>query len=306
MKKILNTFKNLYAGEDVVKKHLIFAALFILPSFATATFQMIDKDEKAMIVPLLILGAVFMILSIIPLLMLSGVFLKFLNRNFAGQSGLPEFSMDVLIQGVRVIPVYIVWCLYIGVPVFIYVFSVIAGFGFILAGDGGSLTKVLSVFALFGLLFLLFIPLFIINPFVTMVYIKYCSTFEYSGEIFNPLTPFRYMKKAFKDTMIVMLKYFAVSIVVSTAAQIIGLVIGLLLFVFIFIGALFAAGSESSTMNWAVVTPAIVIAGLFATVNGYAVQMVNFSLSDNLIEVYKEKIECSDTNKDEDTSSENS
>ena len=46
MEKILNSFKFLYAGEDTVKKHLLLALLFLLPSFATVCFQAVDKDEK--------------------------------------------------------------------------------------------------------------------------------------------------------------------------------------------------------------------------------------------------------------------
>lgn len=302
MKKILNSFKSLYEGEDAVKKHLLFALLFILPSIAAASFQMIDKDEKTMIIPLLIMGSVFLVLSIIPILMINGTFINFLNRNLQGKSGIPDFGLDMLKQGVKILPVNIVWGIYIGIPMLFYLAFVIGGFAFMLTGDSSTIAKLSSVFIMFGLIFILWLLLFIITPFVTMVYIKYGSTLEYSKEIFNPLMPFRYMKKAFKDTMIVALKYFVVNAVLSTILQIISFLIMLIVFAFsIFIASLASNLNSSLTTEWIIMPATFIISAIFIIINGYTIQIINFSLSDNLIDIYKDKIESSETTQNEET-----
>ncbi len=295
MKKILNSFKILYDGEDAVKKHLLLALLFLLPSFATVCFQAVDKDEKAMIIPLLIAGGIFLALSILPMIMLCGIFVKFLNRKFLGQNGIPEINMDILVQGAKVLPVYLVWGIYIGLPVFIYLIAVFGGFTYILTLDVGLLFQILLFFIMFGLVFLLAIPLFIITPFITMIYIKYATNLQYSSEIFNPLTPFRYIKIAFKDVLLVALQYFVVSIGVSFVSQVIGLLVGVLLFLFVLIGVILISIVDSGVQfENVLMIPIIIIMALYMVLNSYATQMVSFAYASNLIEIFKEKFENSD------------
>lgn len=295
MKKILNSFKILYDGEDAVKKHLLLALLFLLPSFATVCFQAVDKDEKAMIIPLLIAGGIFLVLSILPMIMLCGIFVKFLNRKFLGQNGIPEINMDILVQGAKVLPVYLVWGIYIGLPVLIYLMAVFGGFTYILTLDVGLLFQILLFFIMFGLVFLLAIPLFIITPFITMIYIKYATNLQYSCEIFNPLTPFRYIKIAFKDVLLVALQYFVVSIGVSFVSQVIGLLVGVLLFLFVLIGVILISIVDSGVQfENVLMIPIIIIMALYMVLNSYATQMVSFAYASNLIEIFKEKFENSD------------
>lgn len=295
MKKILNSFKFLYDGEDAVKKHLLLALLFLLPSFATVCFQAVDKDEKAMIIPLLIAGGIFLVLSILPMIMLCGIFVKFLNRKFLGQNGIPEINMDILVQGAKVLPVYLVWGIYIGLPVLIYLIAVFGGFTYILTLDVGLLFKILAFCIMFGLVFLLAIPLFIITPFITMIYIKYATNLQYSSEIFNPLTPFRYIKIAFKDVLLVALQYFVVSIGVSFVSQVIGLLVGVLLFLFVLIGVILISIVDSGVQfENVLMIPIIIIMALYMVLNSYATQMVSFAYASNLIEIFKEKFENSD------------
>lgn len=301
MEKILNSFKFLYASEDTVKKHLLLALLFLLPSFATVCFQAVDKDEKAMIIPLLIAGGIFLVLSILPLIMLCGIFVKFLNRKFLGQNGIPEINMDILVQGAKVLPVYLVWGIYIGLPVLIYLLAVFGGFTYILTLDVGLLFQILLFFIMFGLVFLLAIPLFIITPFITMIYIKYATNLQYSSEIFNPLTPFRYMKIAFKDALLVALQYFVVSIGVSFVSQIIGLFLGVLLCIFVFIGAFISSFIASGAqVDWILYIPMLIGFALYMVINSYAVQIVNFAYANNLADIYKEKVEPLDTKSESD------
>lgn len=135
------------------------------------------------------------------------------------------------------------------------------------------------------------IPLFIITPFITMIYIKYATNLQYSSEIFNPLTPFRYMKIAFKDALLVALKYFVVSIGVSFVSQIIGLLLGVLLCIFVFIGAFISSFIASGAqVDWILYIPMLIGFALYMVINSYAVQIVNFAYANNLADIYKEKL----------------
>lgn len=46
MDKIIESFKNLYKGENVVKQHICIALLFYLPCLASTILQFLDKESK--------------------------------------------------------------------------------------------------------------------------------------------------------------------------------------------------------------------------------------------------------------------
>lgn len=290
MERILNAFKALYKGERVWKVHLIAALLFYLPCLAGATFQLIDKDMKELIVPLFIVGTVLLILSIIPMFVLSGFYLKFVNKRFSEAVGLPKFDWDCLKKGVKFFPVPFVWTIYIGVPVILYLVIVLASFGFYISSKPGALDIILSTIAMFGLLFLLYIPLFIISPFIAFINLKYSENFEYSAELFNPLTPFRYMKKVFKDAVIVALKFLVVSIVTSFASQFV-IFLGVL-FVILFMILIAIAVPENVDIYKlpAFIIPAIIVSGALGVLSAYIRWITGLAYADNLLDVYKDKI----------------
>lgn len=290
MKRILESFKNLYKGPDVVKTHLLLAAMFIIPGLLGATSQFLDKEFKEYFIPILIVVGVLLILSTIPALFVSGYYIKFMNKRFYEPIGIPNMDLDCFIQGVKVLPLYIVWCLYIGIPVLLYVAAIIGGVIFYLSTKPDDIFAILAIVVMFGLLLLLFIPIFLISPFVSGVYITYAKDIKYSRELFNPFIYFGYMKKAFKELIFVALRFFVVSIVGSFVVQIVGLVAFLLIMIVAAICLIFASGTESNN----VFTPAsiviiIFLGALVGLVQGYVTQIVAFAYSDNLIEVYKEK-----------------
>lgn len=290
MKRILESFKNLYKGQNVVKTHLLLVAMFIIPGLLGATTQFLDKEFKEYLIPILIVVGVLLILSIIPALFMSGYYIKFLNKRFYEPVGIPDMNLDCFIQGLKVLPLYIVWCLYIGVPILLYFVAVIGGFIAYLSTKPDDIFAVFAVAVMFGLLLFLIIPIFLISPFVSGVYLKYAKDIKYSKELFNPFIYFGYMKKAFKELIVVALKFFVVSIVGSFAVQIIGLIIFLLIMIVFAICLIFAIGAKSDD----ILTPAgiviiILLGSMVGIVQGYITQVVAFAYSDNLIEVYKEK-----------------
>lgn len=291
MEKIISSFKNLYADSDALKRHLLIAVLFILPAATGASLQFIDKDEKALIVPLLLTACIFAVLSIIPFFILGGLYFNFIHKRFSDAFGVPQVNMDCLIMGLKAFPVYLVWGIYIFIPCALYLAVVIGAFAVVLSGNPGPATAITSVLILMGLIFLLLIPLILISPFIVLVYFKYCENFEYSCEIFNPLTPFKYMAKAFKEVIIVAFKFIAVGIVTSFISQIIVMSGAIIMFMVAFIWTIFAgvvSGSDIMTsVSFIFIT--IAFSSILGAINGYITQMTQFAYVDNLLDVYKEK-----------------
>lgn len=289
MEKILNAFKNLYKGVNVVKTHICIALLFIIPALLGATVQFLDKDFKEYMIPVLIASLILTVLSIVPVLFLSGYYLKFLNKRLSEPVGIPELNLDSFIKGVKALPVFLVWLLYIGIPVSI-VFFVICIFGLFLLSNKDLLSIVLLILLFFVFIAIISIYSIIVSPFVQFVYISYAKNFEYSAKIFNPLVFFSYMKIAFKESILVSLKFIVVNFVISAISQVI---ITVFILLGISIGTLFQLGSNSTTE--ALAPAAIVCIILFSSLAGivhcYLVQMSTLAYADNLMDVYKTKIE---------------
>ena len=290
MKKILETFKNLYKGENIVKTHLILAALYLPIALFSATAQFLDKEFKEFLVPILIAVLVFGLLSIVPMLFLAGFYYRFLNKRMTEPQGLPKWNLDCLITGLKAIPVGFVWCLYIAVPVILLIGSFVGVLALLLSGTPSAVEIIGAI--LFVLLFIaLFMALVVvISPFVAQVYFKYSENFEYSAEIFNPLTIFRYMKKSFKESIIVALKYIVVNIAVSSVVQ---LVLGVIMVILFMFGMVFLAASPANpdpTKSIGFIMTILIFSGIFGSISGYSTFVVSLAYADNLLEVYKDKI----------------
>lgn len=294
MKKILETFKSLYNGENSAKTHLTLVFMFLLPALLGVSVQFFDKDFAEFQTSVIIMSILFAVLSIVPILFLIGYYLKFVSQRLLGEKGLPLIDWSAVTCGFKAIPLYLVWGLYIAIPLLIYFFILVAVFGgLFLVGGANVLSLILSFLVLMIGGLLAFIPIFIITPFIMEVYFKYCENFEYHKALFNPLLPFKFMKKAFKDSMIVALKYVVVSIVINAAFQ---FIIGLLFLIIILFGAGIVIFLKASTFDSSplFISLVILISGFFGMISAYASQIVGFAYSDNLVEVYKEKIMNSD------------
>lgn len=295
MERILNAFKNLYKGENICKTHWMTAALFIFPCLAASIVQYIDKDTPQLIIPLAAIAGVFLILSIIPLFTISGFYFKFLKKRLTEEQGLPNLDLDCLKIGIKSFPVTLAWTLYIGIPIAIYIAIVLFGsIGGIVATKANPLAAVSVVFLMIGLILLLFIPIFIINPFISLLYMKFAETFEYSTELFNPITIFRYMKKAFKETMLVALKFIVVSIVTSFAGQIVVFICVIFLFVFGFIFALFTPENANPMVAPGFIITVIAGSTIAGVISAYISWITSLAFADNLEYVYRDIIRTLD------------
>lgn len=297
MDKIIESFKNLYKGENVVKQHIYIALLFYLPCLASTILQFLDKDSKKEEVIIILVSAVIVgLLSIVPVFVLQGLWAKFINRRFSEAYGIPKLSWDCLSQGLKMFPLTLVWGLYIGIPCLLYLALVFIGFGLTISSQDTVIAisqPVIVIFAVLGLLLavmLLFIPLFLISPFVNMVFMKYCEKFEYSKELFNPLLPFRYMKKAFKDSIFLALKFILVGMVTGMGAQIIlCLLLMVLAIIAIPVVIILAMVNEHmfDSSVWAI--PVVMLVSVVAIIPAYVRWITNLAYVDNLEEIYVDK-----------------
>ena len=297
MDKIIESFKNLYKGENVVKQHIYIALLFYLPCLASTILQFLDKDSKKEEVIIILVSAVIVgLLSIVPVFVLQGLWAKFMNRRFSEAYGIPKLSWDCLSQGLKMFPLTLVWGLYIGIPCLLYLALVFIGFGLTISSQDTVIAisqPVIVIVAILGLLLavmLLFIPLFLISPFVNMVFMKYCEKFEYSKELFNPLLPFRYMKKAFKDSIFLALKFILVGMVTGMGAQmILFLVLMVLAIIAIPVVIILAMVNEHifDSSVWA--SPVVMLVSVVAIIPAYVRWITNLAYVDNLEEIYVDK-----------------
>lgn len=297
MDKIIESFKNLYKGENVVKQHICIALLFYLPCLASTILQFLDKESKKEEVIIILVSAVIVgLLSIVPVFVLQGLWAKFVNRRFSEAYGIPKLSWDCLSRGLKMFPLTLVWGLYIGIPCLLYLALVFIGFGLTISSQDSVIVfsqPVIVIVAVLGLLLavmLLFIPLFLISPFVNMVFMKYCEKFEYSKELFNPLLPFRYMKKAFKDSIFLALKFILVGMVTGMGAQmILFLVLMVLAIIAIPVVIILAMVNEHifDSSVWAI--PVVMLVSVVAIIPAYVRWITNLAYVDNLEEIYVDK-----------------
>ena len=297
MDKIIESFKNLYKGENVVKQHIYIALLFYLPCLASTILQFLDKESKKEEIIIILVSAVIVgLLSIVPVFVLQGLWAKFVNCRFSEAYGIPKLSWDCLSRGLKMFPLSLVWGLYIGIPCLLYLALVFIGFGLTISSQDTVMVfsqPVIVIVAVLGLLLavmLLFIPLFLISPFVNMVFMKYCEKFEYSKELFNPLLPFRYMKKAFKDSIFLALKFILVGMVTGMGAQmILFLVLMVLAIIAIPVVIILAMVNEHifDSSVWAI--PVVMLVSVAAIIPAYVRWITNLAYVDNLEEIYVDK-----------------
>ena len=297
MDKIIESFKNLYKGENVVKQHIYIALLFYLPCLASTILQFLDKESKKEEVIIILVSAVIVgLLSIVPVFVLQGLWAKFVNRRFSEAYGIPKLSWDCLSRGLKMFPLTLVWGLYIGIPSLLYLALVFIGFGLTISSQDSVMVfsqPIIVIVAVLGLLLavmLLFIPLFLISPFVNMVFMKYCEKFEYSKELFNPLLPFRYMKKVFKDSIFLALKFILVGMVTGMGAQIIlCLLLMVLAIIAIPVVIILAMVNEHmfDSSVWAI--PVVMLVSVVAIIPAYVRWITNLAYVDNLEEIYVDK-----------------
>lgn len=294
MEKVLNSIKNLYKGDNILKRHLFFSLLLLLPALSAGVIGVIDKDtpQKVMII-MAIIGLVLLCLSIIPYIFLLGFYIKFVKDRLADVVGIPQINGETFISGIKVLPLCIMWCIYcmiffgaifIGplVPIIIGAAASKPDYGVILGG----------VLLLLAALAICFAAVILVMPFVSYVLIEYVDKGKALGKLFNPFILIGYMKKAFKDTIFVELKFIIVSIIASIITGIAALIVVLFA---ILIGGFAVLSVPESQADVAIYSPValtalVLLSSVASIVQIYVSSMVSYAATENYINVYKEKI----------------
>lgn len=289
MEKLLQTFKNLYSGEDIVKRHWYIVLMIILPSLAMAVVSFIDKDTPSFIaLALLLVAVVVLILSIIPLLTMSGFSLDFYKSRFDSKIGFPDVTWATLPKGIKALPLYIVWTFYYlvcslilyGIPISVFVY------GLTQYKENIGIFIAVSVVAVM-LFALMSIVIFLLTPFIGFVFIKYSQDFTYHKELFNPIAIIGYIKKSFKDTVVLTLKYVLVNLVISTVASIIISILGLFVIAYSLVMSMV---SSADVYSLTFMSMLIIPTWILAVIQSYVVVIPGFAMADNLVEIYKKDI----------------
>lgn len=289
MEKLLQTFKNLYSGENIVKRHWYIVLMIFLPSLAMAVVSFIDKDTPSFIVlSLLLVAVVVLILSIIPLLTMSGFSLDFYKSRYDSEIGLPDVTWATLPKGIKALPLYIVWTFYYVVFSLILYSIPISVFVYGLTQYKENIGIFIAVSVLAVMLFaLMSIVIFLLTPFIGFVFIKYSQDFTYHKELFNPLAIIEYIKKSFKDTVVLTLKYVLVNLVINTVASIIISILGLFVIAYSLVMSMV---SSADVYSLTFMSMLIIPTWILAVIQSYVVVIPGFAMADNLVEIYKKDI----------------
>ena len=294
MERILKSFKDLYTGENILKKHLMFVLLLLLPAISGGVLGIIDKDTpKNVIIIMAIIGVVLLILSIVPYIYLLGFYVNFVKDRLKGISGIPLITSETFMMGVRVLPLTIVWFIYS-----ILFFGTLM-FGPIVPLVMAAMSSKPDAGAIIGLVILLlvaysvvFVSFILIVPFASYIYFEYVDNGRALGKLFNPLILVNYMKKAFKDTIFVELKFILVSMVAGCISGVVTIIVVLASILVGGFTVLAVPESQADTAIYSIVPLVLLIllSSIATIAQIYVTSMVGYAAADNYLDIYKEKI----------------
>ncbi len=283
MDKIIQTFKNLYSGENVLKKHLMYLLILLAPAFSTTAFNMIDKNNREFWIFLIMLGVCFGIIAIPMAITALGVFVKFIHNKFQGVGIFPEVDMECLKKGFKALPLFLVWLLYYLSVFVIYVISMlVVAYAMGLSKENIALMLVYSGIVLLALAALV-VGIFLVYPFVQLIFVKFAQDYKYKAEYFNPITPFKYMAGNFKALIILALKYVLVSFIANIAVYLIVFIVA----VFVGIAVTLAFGGQLFSSNQTAYMILVYLNGaLSAWTLSYVSGVICLAYADNMTEYY--------------------
>lgn len=295
MERILKAFKDLFICENPVKRHLSYVLLMLLPAVAGSFAGYIDKDTpKDVMFVLLGLAVFFLILSIVPLISMVGFGMEFYELRLKGETGIPKVKSELFMKGLKSFPLVFVWTF---LYMIVFLVCLLGPFWAAIALSVGLNDNPLAIVGVVIVttiaICLLMLAVTILGPFMQYVFIKFVKDYEYRAEYFNPFILFDFMKKSFKDTMMVFLKMILAGFVVNSVSSIISMVIVMFMMAFVFIAVLCIPekAGEDSTYHPIVILLMIPFSTLAGAVQMYATNMLGFAASDQYVEVYKNKIE---------------
>lgn len=294
MDRVLQSFKNLFKCENPFKRHLYYVLLLVLPAIAGSIVSYIDKDTpKTVIITLLIVAAIVGLIAIIPAIFTLGYSLKFIKERLDNVLGFPMFNWDMFKKGLKLFPLYLTWGLYFAIlSLVILVVPFALVFTFSISGASPVLGTILVILTVFVELLILMAICIFFAPFVSYVFIGFAKDETYRAEYFNPFTILGYMKKSFKETITVALKFILATFLVNMVS---GLLSGSLVVASVLITAtaiMFSPdNADKIEYQPLVLILLIFITSISSILQIYGGSLVGFAATENYVEVYKNLIE---------------
>lgn len=248
---MIDGFKKVYSGRNVLSKHIFMLIIIVILSIATVNVQiMADTIEKTKELPNIWQLLICMIITLIAGIYTGGYNLLFSHNSFNQENKdiLPEINLTPFKVFFKTLPLMIVWSLYILVTLFFSMALI-------------SSKSLLTILGIFIFLFLLFVC-----AFINFVYIAYIKNFDSKG-LFNIMLLAKYIKYSFSDFVLLGLLFIPVYGVAMTPSFIVGLLFGLM-------------GAKTMTALYA--------GGILGGYLGFIVQIVWYY---SLVQIYKNKIE---------------
>ncbi len=192
--KLIENIKELYTGEDILNKHICIACI------SGITGLLSDQD---LLKSLIAQNNTFMIIVALIIALVGGLYLFGYTietvhyRLQAGITVLPEINTQPFTRILGMALIMIVWIVYASIfaaLIFTVSFLLVAGI------------KILT------LLLVLLYALFVLS--ISYVFVAYAKDFKSFG-LFNFTLPFKFMKEAFADSLILIVQFVILSILLS-------------------------------------------------------------------------------------------
>lgn len=283
MDKILQTFRNLYSGENVVQKHLMYLLILLMPAFSTTAFNMIEKNNQQFWQTLIMLGVGFGIVAIPMAITALGVFVKFIHEKFEGSFIFPEVDIECLKKGFKTLPIFLCWVVYWIIIIVMFLFILFVSAMALKVSSNNAIGALLFILLFLVLLLFTIAGTFLVSPFVNLIFVKFAKDYQYKAEYFNPITPFKYMAGNFKPLIMLALKYILVSFVVNISAYIIVFLAAIILGIIV---SFFMGGQLFTTNQSAFMLFEYIVGACGAWILSYVSGVVNLAYVDNMTEYY--------------------
>jgi len=193
---IFGIIKELYCGKDNLIAQL---GLFALIGIMTIAFNEVisaytgNTLYSLFAVPSEFEVIIFSLAAIIVTVFFTGYIYKFVHDSYTNeQAELPSISMNCFVTFLRLVPLGVVWGIYLFFIIYI---------GLLLFSYG-------------VILYIFLVALGILLPFINIVFLLFAKDFKYNSRLFSPGIIVNIMKKSFVPTLLFVIQYILIMFIV--------------------------------------------------------------------------------------------
>lgn len=191
--------EKIYNGENILQKHMLLFLLVAIPAMLTTPLHNIS--EKLVVTNMQFVLALFGLVVIAVMSMyIAGYLYGVMHNSFDENTKelLPKFDKSWFRIFFKGFPIQITWFVYLAI-IFVIIVVIIALFGGWLLPYSVRMISKIAISAAF-----LVMNVFILS--LPFVYAQFTENYERKG-LYNPVLPLKYMCKAFKSFVLLLLTY---------------------------------------------------------------------------------------------------